>query len=691
MGFRCGRAATVLVIASMAAAEEAAPVTAEAKDMLVIRERMLAPWRVVPDAALVTKLRQNLRADGSWPDINYAGTSTTAWEPARHLSQLLALTQAWFVPESPSHADADLAKEVGRALDFWLRTDPRRPWWWDCIGAPGLLSQALLMYDEQLSDFQRRKGTEILSRAILGTTGQNLIWQAEITSRRAALQRDPELLRRAYACILAEIKVGAGEGIQPDFSFHQHGSCLYNHGYGAGFATDNARLAVLTAGTAFAYPPDRLDVLTGYVLDGSQWLAHGAQSDFGAEGREITRPRQTAAYLAAAARDLLRLPTGRESELQALADRIAGKPSPPLVGNRHFYRSDIMVHHRPGWYMSARTYSTRTLNTDGLSGCDEGLLSHYLAEGATCIMQHGNEYRDLMPVWDWQRLPGTTVELAPHRPGEPRRKGETAFAGGVSDGSVGIAAFQLQRGPLQARKAWFFCRDVVVCLGAGIRCESEHAVVTTVNQCRLIGPVQAGGRDPEILPEGEGTRRVEWLHHDGIGYVFPRAREVNYVAAARTGNWQRISAQRRADPVTEGVFALCLDHGTRPDSAEYAYAVFPGADAAAMPARVRALPFSILANSPDLQAVAHPGDGSVAIVFYVPGQFEGDGWQVRVDRACAVLLRQSEGAWRLSAADPAAAAGTLTVTLSRQGGAARQVAVALPAGPQAGASVTVPL
>jgi len=336
-------------------------------------------------------------------------------------------------------------------------------------------------------------------------------------------------------------------------------------------------------------------------------------------------------------------------------------------------------------------YSTRTLNTDGLSGCDEGLLSHYLAEGATCILRHGNEYRDLMPVWDWQRIPGTTVELAPHRPGEPRRQGETAFAGGVSDGSVGVAAFQLQRGPLRARKAWFFYSDSVVCLGAGIRCESEHAVVTTLNQCRRSGSVQAGGDSPEVLPDGEGTRTVAWLHHDGIGYAFPAAREIAYAAATRTGTWQRISAQRRADPVTDRVFTVTLDHGTRPDGAEYAYAVLPGADVAAMPALVRALPFKVLANSPDLQAVSHAGDGAVGIVFHAPGRFAGEGWQVGVDRACAVLLRQTEGAWRLSAADPTAAAGTLTVTLSRQGEAARAVAVALPAGAQAGASVTLPL
>lgn len=132
-----------------------------------------------------------------------------------------------------------------------------------------------------------------------------------------------------------------------------------------------------------------------------------------------------------------------------------------------------MTHHRPGWYMSARMYSTRTMNTDNLAGCGEGLLSHYLAEGATCIMRHGDEYLNLFPVWDWQRVPGTTVELAPHSSADPQRKGASAFAGGASDGTVGVAAFQLQRDSLRARKAWFFFSDLAVCLGADIRCATD--------------------------------------------------------------------------------------------------------------------------------------------------------------------------------------------------------------------------
>jgi len=692
---RTGRLAVVItaLAGSMpVAAAVPAPSKAATDDLTVIRDRMLAPYQIPPAAARVRQLRARVKPDGSWPDVNYAGNSTVRWEPAEHLQRLLLLTQACFAPKSQEHGNAALAAEIGRALDFWLHKDPRRPWWWDSIGAPGMLSLTLLMYDEHLTEFQRQKGVQILKRAKLGATGQNLVWQAEITARRAVLERDAELLRRAFGLIASEIRLSTGEGIQADFSFHQHGPCLYNHGYGAAFAVDNARLVALTAGTSCAYPPEKISLLARYILDGSQWLAHGAQTDFGAEGREIARPRQTAAYLGDAARIMLAVPTGREDEFRVLAARVAGGDAAPLVGNKHFPRSDIMVHHRPGWYMSARMYSTRTMNTDGLSGCAEGFLSHYLADGATCIMRHGNEYRDLFPAWDWQHVPGTTVELAPHQSGPPQRKGESAFVGGASDGTVGAATFQLARQTLRARKAWFFFSNVVVCLGTDIRCAADDPVVTTLNQCRLRGPVTVGASNGARQVEaGDTLLDARWVWHDGIGYLLDKAAKVRLANVARTGNWKRISGQSPADPVTEHVFLLALSHGVRPLGADYAYAVLPDTSLEAMPSLAGKRPFEVAANSAQVQAVFHSGDAALGLVFHEAGEFAAQGWRVAVDRPCVLVLRQEKDGGHVATADPAAGSGAVRLEISLPQQPARTVSIKLPEGLHAGASTIVRL
>ena len=141
-----------------AVAEESGITTPKIDDMAVIRERMLAPLMRTPNLTRVDDFRRSLQPDGHWEDVNYDGTSTTSWEPAQHLRRLQTMTQAWFAPDSPLHGDTALGEQISAALDYWLHRDPRRPWWWDAIGAPGMLSHIMLMLDGNLSDFQMTKG-----------------------------------------------------------------------------------------------------------------------------------------------------------------------------------------------------------------------------------------------------------------------------------------------------------------------------------------------------------------------------------------------------------------------------------------------------------------------------------------------------------------------------------------------------
>ena len=60
---------------------------------------------------------------------------------------------------------------------------------------------------------------------------------------------------------------------------------------------------------------------------------------------------------------MLGLPTGREAEFRALADRARGDFTVGLMGNRHFWRSDMMAHHRQGYTTTASMFSHRIVNT----------------------------------------------------------------------------------------------------------------------------------------------------------------------------------------------------------------------------------------------------------------------------------------------------------------------------------------
>jgi chondroitin AC lyase len=662
-------------------------------DLEVVRSRVLEPLLVAPDHAPIAKLVDSLQPDGHWPDIDYADLSRSAWRVPTHLSRLRSLAQAYRA--APPHArDRQLLAAARKALDYWLAHDPQNPnWWWNQIGVPKSLLPILLLLDEQLSASQRATGLEILRRAKIGMTGQNLVWVAEVTAGRALLQRDRDLAVKAYQRIADEIRISSAEGIQADFSFHQHGPCLYSHGYGAAFIVDTARIAAQVEGTSMQFPAEKIEILARLILDGTQWMARGQATDFGAEGREIARKGQTASHLAAASRYMRRLETGREAEFQALLDRSSNRPAPPLSGNRHFWRSDFMAHHRQNYYASARMHSKRLANTDGPAN-SEGLLSHHLADGCFVLMQHGKEYEDIFGVWDWQRIPGTTAQQLSQLTGSPRRMGTTTFVGGVSNGTYGVAACDFQRGELAARKSWFFFDHEVVCLGAGISCGSQYPVVTTVNQCALNGKVivSQDGERHELTPGTHKLQDFDFLWHDRVAYVCLNAASLSISSGARSGSWHDANRRYADRQETRNIFLASIDHGVRPDNAHYAYAVLPAISADGVAEQLARDSIQIVSNTPTKQAVEHRDLGLIAASFYEPGTLAvASSWETTVDQPCLLVIETTGNNVRVTASQPSCNAKQLCVGLRHQSDPSQRhhFVVDLPQGLEAGRSVTV--
>jgi len=386
---------------------------------------------------------------------------------------------------------------------------------------------------------------------------------------------------------------------------------------------------------------------------------------------------------------MLKLRTGREKELRALADRVSGKRgAAPLEGNRHFWRGDIMTHHRKAYYASVRMYSTRTLNNDGVINGEGGGM-HHIADGCNFLFRAGDEYAGIFAAWDWMKVPGTTVEQRGRLSDRQQRRGERDFVGGVSDGTYGLAAFDFARDKLSARKAWFFFDAEYVCLGARIACDSDHPVVTTVNQCHLRGDVTVAGKKAEAGEHDVAT--PAWVYHDQVAYVFPQSGKACLRNDVQSGDWKWINRESPSRQVEFEVFRLWLDHGTRPQDATYAYVVAPGMPASAVGAYAADLPVEILANTPALQAARHKALRIAGAAFFKPGRLAiRDGLAVSVDRPCLLLLREAPKGYSASLANPRNAALTVRVKIE----AGRRViekAVVLPKGMLAGSSVTVEL
>ena len=667
--------------------QEKSVTTDMSADLKAIQERLLASaLSSRADADAAAKLRDSLRADGTWEDVDYADRDATRWGPAWHVGHILTMALAWRQPGSKLHGDAKLLDAVWKGYDWWTTHDPQCPnWWYNQIGVPRTLYRAMLLVEPELSPERLAAGCKILERGKLGMTGQNLVWVAEVTIARGCLNGDALTVFAAFDRIAREVKITGGEGIQVDGSFYQHGQQLYSGGYGYGFAVDTPYFAKLAAGTAFAFPAEKLDILAHYLLDGQQWMVRGPSFDHSARGREITRRGAgSSSGMKRAVSDMLALAAPRRDEFEAFAARLNEDPlsgKHPLLGNRHFWRVDYQAHHRQAFSASVRMTSKRLLQTEVVN--HENLLGRHLSDGLTYLFRTGGEYTGIFPVWNWQKLPGTTAEQNGQTKTRGGARGEQTFAGGVSDGLYGLAAMDFARGGLKARKAWLFLDDGVLCLGAGITCDSDSPVITTLNQCLQNGDVVTSSGPAAADPKLTDCR---WVQHDGFGYIFPEPTAVELNVGPQQGSWRQINQAQSTQPVKLDVFDLGLNHGVKPSGASYAYLVQVGDQAATQAASAK-LPVSIVVNRPELQAAWQPSTKLAAVAFYQAGSLSlPTGLTLAVDQPCLMLYRDGDEGAKVAVSNPENQPLTVNVTVGT-----KQLKFDLPGGLEAGGTVVMDL
>jgi chondroitin AC lyase len=627
--------------------------------------------------------------DGSWADIAYGNRARSLWLPAEHLHRLLALALAIQGPGTTRAQEKALREAVRQGMAFWVDRDPQSDnWWWNTIGMQQALVPVLLVSRDDLMG--RAPGVWKGACAQVGRshvdkmTGTNLVWEAGNLLALGALTDDEALIARMTGLITREIAVTDAEGVQADFSFHQHGAQLNAGNYGLSFVPTAARFALLVRGTQLAFPAEKVEVLSGFESQFQEWVVWGRFLDLSSCGRQLDTPNaQTlkARSIAQAGLLLAQLEPSQAPRWKQFEARVDGDLPPEAgapAGDRYYWRSDFLVH-RPGrWYASVRMFSSRVMRTETKVN-DENYRGYHLCDGMTQLLVRGDEYENIQPVWDWRKLPGVTFKATtaafPYGNSPETEHNPSPFVGGAADSGANgegyaAAAMDIVKEDVSARKGWFCFPGAVVCLGSSISCEAPEPVTTDINQCLLRGRVDVARQDgswisqPSTTPAAPLGAEVRGVLQDGVGYVLLAPGRWVLSAGPQTGAWSLLRKEgASAAPVTKGVFNLWIDHGIRPRDGSYAYALLPREDRGGMAAFVRAPRYRVLANG-DLQAVADDGAGVVEAVFRRPGGSPAAAGlpAFSVDRPCVVIERRQAGKLTFAVADPTQALDRVVLT-----------------------------
>jgi chondroitin AC lyase len=638
-------------------------------DLEIIRQRVIEDLLAPPlDENLVSLIMSTIKPEGNWPDINYLDVSRTGFQHSRHLDNMFQLSRAYKKKESPWFQNPDLKNLALSALDYWLENDfICDNWWWNEMGTPGRMINTLLILDGDLNEHQIREGLRIAGRANLEASGArpggDLIQIADMLGKQALFRRDETVLDRVVSVMADEIKVTTGRGLKPDMSFHHRvDNVICTLSYGLGYANSFSYWAVKIAGTKYRFPQEATELLIDYFLDGiCKSMVHGRFPDPGAKNRDLSRKGTLDPAGPALAENLLKTSTYRQAELEEIVRIRKEESTPNLVWNRVYWHSEYVTHQRPGYFSSVRMHSARN-HTMEQPHNEEGLKMHHVGDGSNFISRSGKEYLDIFPVWDWQKIPGTTVVQKPVHPHwkEIAKKGLTDFVGGVSNGKYGAVAmdFRSAHDSLRARKAWFFFDDEYVCLGTGITSSADHPVLTTINQCLLKGDVIVKAKKEEARIERgvHAMENVSWILHDGVGYVVNEREKLFISNTTATGNWRDINhhVSPPGEIVSMDVFSLWYDHGVKPANQSYEYIVVPGTESSSLDRYVRQSPIEIIENTQRLQAVRHKTLNIIQLSFYQPSKVKiGDNVVLSSDNACLVMAKTNvKSIDQLTVSDP---------------------------------------
>ena len=243
---------------------------------------------------------ETLNSSGLWPDIDYYDVDARSdWPAATHLRRCLLFGTAFNSNASFFNTNESIAAAGTRCTASWLALSPvNSNWWWMQLGTLQCIAKLLLLLpNANLTAQANAEAFPRLSFAdVAGFIGANRVWGSLVHVFIGVLNSNETHVSQAFSLMTAAYSTVPGDtvmdGLQLDYSFHQHGPLAQmSYAYGGHFMANALTMELAARGTPWAIgptPSPEWTALTNYLLDGARWLSRGAEWAAGAMGRHNT-------------------------------------------------------------------------------------------------------------------------------------------------------------------------------------------------------------------------------------------------------------------------------------------------------------------------------------------------------------------------------------------------------------------
>ena len=536
----------------------------------------------------VEKFAETMRSGGYWHSIDYDCRYITEWQPIKHLENISTMALAYVTPASKYYGSTSLFEMIEDGLRYWDAKNPRSTnWWHNQISASQVATDVFVLMYSGEKELDKELFSSLCGKLNRASdprrwTGANKLDIAKHHIYRGCIMRNDSVVRVSSEQIFYPVVVTKDEGIQEDMSYHQHGAQLYMGGYGIVFAGGISEMAYMLRDTPYSLSDEKLELFCRFIREGFMQVFRGRYIDWSVVGRSISRRKaidNIGLISKTGTNALIERMMKIDSEHKPFYVQVKARFNGDIelgvkAENRLFYRSDYMVHNRKKFQATVRTASNRVAKTERGNG--ENLFCTYLSDGAFNIRQQGDEYNDIFPVWQWDKIPGVTsrkeVVITKRN---WQIDGTSKYTAGVSDGVVGAFAYKHDDHGFKATKGWFFWDDMVVALGAGIT-SNNVALHTTLEQSNLRSQITFNEKNRVTVDTiVKVLKNPKYVVHNQMAYVPLQEALITLSAATQSGSWIDINYNQPSTEIKKRVFNLTWEHPKGAEDASYSYIQIP--------------------------------------------------------------------------------------------------------------------
>ncbi|QRV76810.1 polysaccharide lyase family 8 protein [Ceratobasidium sp. AG-Ba] len=615
--------------------------SAQADDIQTLYDRRL-PFIVAGSSSSGNKTQTyltSLRADGTWPDVNYTtgcNAQRANWPASQHWYHLLAVAAAYHggVDGADQYVkNPDVRAAISRAMEYWFANDfstigngacmdsggvqgglcpcgtPglwNTNWFSNVILIPGLVGDTCVLLRDELSPTELGNCTLITARAYTPfyrnpppgyVSGANILDMASVGVSAGLLENNrtgnASRISDAYERVHNEVVIQPEylvDGIKPDGSFQQHSGLIYDGNYGKDFSNAVIQMELQAVGTQFQAAQSIKDAF-GQHIGGARWmtfvntLTKVVHWDMTVIVRMISWPvsnNQASSNLKMNLTQVTQLGEAwNQDDLTHFGTDLAdANPKTAnagsLNGNRLFWYSDYMVHRTQSTVTTVRMLSNRTATSECVNS--QNPKGFHLADGAVYTYTTGAEYEDMYATFDFNIVPGTTTDYGntPLTCNTTQQYGVDSYAGGTSTGSVGIAAMRYKN-PLTGALSF---NKAYFFFDDNVQHVLVNNIVST-SPAPVFSVLDQRLRTGDIYVDSQSVTsgnysNVKSLWHAGTGYVFPEAQDTDVSVEAETKTGSWASIGTSTKPLsTKDMFSAWIVHDSANLTKPIEYSVFP--------------------------------------------------------------------------------------------------------------------